>query len=125
MLDLKGPLDAVNAAQAEYETTAASVSAWIAEKSGTDEMTEEALALQTKSLDDAEQKHANLLAAYQKLVKANQPSDVAKLFVPASPSASEEDKPKDVMTFDEFNALDPKSRLAFAKRGGKIQPKED
>lgn len=119
-IDLKAPLDAVNAARESRDKVAADVAAWIAEHAGTEEMTAESLALQNKALDDAEQKHSDLLATYEKLVKANQPSDIAKLFVPAAQTASEEEN-KDVMTLDEFNAMQPSDRLAFAKRGGKIQ----
>ena len=120
MLDLKAPLDAVNSAREAYEKQAAAVAAWIAEKTGTDEMTAEALALQTESLDKAEQNFLSMQTAYQKLVKANQPSDVAKFFVPASSTPPEGESPK-AMNLSEFNALSPKDRLAFAKRGGKLE----
>ena len=119
-IDLKAPLDAVTKAREERDQVASNVAAWIAEKSGTGEMTVEALALQNESLDKAEQKYGDLLATYQKLVKTNQPSDVANLFVPANQTTSEEDKPKDVMTRKEFGALTPQERLDFAKRGGKL-----
>jgi hypothetical protein len=119
-IDLKAPLDAVNAAREARDLVAADVAKWLAEKAGTDEMTTEALALQNKALDEAEQKYSDLLATYDKLVKANQPSDTAKLFVPAA-STPEAEKPKDVMTLAEYNALLPQDRLAFAKRGGKLE----
>ena len=127
-IDLKGPLDAVNAARDTRDQTAARVAAWLAEKQGTEEMTMEALALQNESLDNAEQTYESLLATYDKLVKANQPSDTAKLFVPATSTTSDPDAqpaPQNVMTLAEFNALTPHERLAFAKRGGKVQEKED
>lgn len=121
MIDLKAPLDAVNAAREARDKVAADVAAWIAEKAGTDEMTSDALALQTEALDKAEQKYTDLLATYQKLVNANKPSDVAQLFVPAATTAPEDEQPKDVMTLDEFNAMKPSDRLAYAQRGGKVQ----
>lgn len=120
MLDLKAPLDVVNSAREAYEKQAAACAAWIAEKSGTDEMTAEALALQTETLDKAEQNFLSMQTAYQKLVKANQPSDIAKLFVPASNTATEGEKPE-VMKRAEWGALSPVDRAAFIKGGGKLE----
>lgn len=119
-IDLKGPLDAVNAAREARDRKAADVAAWLAEKQGTEEMTMEALALQNQSLDQAEQRYASLLATYEKLVKANQPSDLAKLFVPATSTTESDEKPK-VMTRAEFRALPHADRMAFCKAGGKLE----
>lgn len=119
-IDLKAPLDAVYAARDSRDKVAADVAAWIAEKAGTEEITAESLALQNKALDDAEQKYSDLLATYEKLVKANQPSDTAKLFVPANQTATEEEKPK-VMKRNEFFALSTSDRAVFIKDGGKLE----
>ena len=118
MLDLKGPYDAVNAADAALKAKAQEMAALL--EQGTDEATHQALALQ-ESLDTLQADYDKKLGMYQSIVKANAPSDIAKLFVPASTTTSEEEKPKDVMTLAEYNALAPSERLAFAKRGGKLQ----
>lgn len=118
MIDLKGPYDMVNAAEAAWKTQAAEIANLLAE--GTEDATKSALALQ-ESLDVLQADYEGKKALYEKLVKANQPSAVAAMFVPASSTASEGEEPKDVMTRAEFNALAPRERLAFAKRGGKLQ----
>lgn len=118
MIDLKGPYDMLNAADAALKSKAAEIADLL--NKGTDEATNDALALQ-ESLNSLQADYNGKKALYEKLVAANQPSDVAALFVPATPAASEEDKPKDAMTLAEFDALTPSDRLAFAKRGGKIQ----
>ena len=126
MLDLKGPLDVMNAAKDAWLKEAQEINALLSQ--GTEEATQQALALQ-ETLDTLQADYEAKKALYDKLVQANSPSnDVAKLFVPASPTspeAAEESKPKDVMSLAEFNALTPRDRLAFAKRGGKIKKKED
>ena len=121
MLNLKPALDAVNAAEATWKNQAQQIADLLGEGKET-----EALALQ-ETLDNAEADYQNKLKLYDKLVSANAPSNVNQLFVPATSTTSDPDAqaPKDVMTLDEFNALAPKDRLAFAKRDGKIQPKED
>jgi len=119
-IDLKAPLDAVNAAREAYESKAAEVAAWMAEKQGTDEWTQEALALQTKALDDAEQNYAETKAAYERLVKANQPSDVSKLFVPVTQPSADDEKPTAMKRAD-WQALNPTDREAFIKGGGKLE----
>lgn len=122
MIDLKGPYDMVNAAEAALQKQAAEIADLLA--LGTDEATQSALALQ-ESLDTLQADYNGKKALYAKLVQANQPSDVAAMFVPASPTATEEEKKDSVMTLAEFNAMTPRDRLAFANRGGKIQEKED
>lgn len=124
MLDLKGPLDVLNAAEAAWKKQAAEIAELLSV--GTEEATQQALALQS-TLDTLQADYEAKKALYDRLVKANAPSDVARLFVPASPTSPEADeaKPRDVMTLAEFNQLSPRERLAFAKRGGKIEEKED
>lgn len=120
MLDLKAPLDALMAADNALKTKAAEIASLMSQ--GTEEATQQALALQG-SLDDLQADYEAKKAMYDRLVKANAPSDVEKLFVPASPTSPEADEARDpgVMTLAEFNALDPHERLAFAKRGGKLE----
>ena len=116
MLDLKGPYDAVNAADAKLKAQAEIIASLLAE--GTDEATAQALALQD-SLDTLQADYDRKLGLYQSMVKANAPSDVAKLFVPASPTTSEEEeKPKNVMKLAEFQNLTPSERMRFVKAGG-------
>lgn len=123
MLDLKSALDMLMAADAALKTQAAEIAKLL--EQGTEDATQQALALQSK-LDELQADYEAKKALYDRLVKANTPSDVAKLFVPASPTSPEADKkPEDVMTLAEFNALTPRERLAFAKRDGKIDQKED
>jgi len=118
-VDLKGPYDMVIAAQDAYQAQAAEIAELL--NTGTDDAVTQALALQ-QPLDELQADLDKKTALYQKLVKANQPSDVTSLFVPANDTASEEeDKPKDVMSLSEFNDLNPTERLAFAKRGGKLE----
>jgi len=122
MIDLKGPYDMVEAARVAYETKAAEIAALLNE--GTDEKVTQALALQ-ESLDSLQADYENKKALYAKLVEANQPSDVASLFVPVSKTQpEEEEKSKGVMTLVEYHELSPKDRLAFAKAGGRIEEGE-
>ncbi len=119
MLDLKGPLDVLNAARTKYERQAAEIAELLS--AGTEEATHDALALQS-TLDELQADYEAKQALYARLVKANTPSDVAKLFVPASPTSPEADEAKkDVMTLAEFNQMTPHERLAYAKRGGKVE----
>lgn len=122
MLDLKGALDMLMAADAALKLKAAEIADLLSK--GTEEATQQALALQ-ESLDTLQADYATKKSLYDKLVKASSPdNDVAKLFVPASPmspEAADESKPKGVMKLLEYNALSPKDRLAFAKSGGKLQ----
>lgn len=118
MLDLKGPLDAVDAADAALKSKAAEIAALMAQ--GTPEATQQALDLQG-ALDTLQADYNAKKNLYDKLVALNSPSQVANLFVPTSPTsteAAEEGKPKGVMTLAEYNALPPRDRLVFAQRKG-------
>ena len=121
MLDLKAALDMLMAADAKLKQQASEIADLL--NQGTEEATQSALALQPK-LDELQADYEAKEALYDRLVKATAPSDVNKLFVPASPTspeASDEAKPKGVMTLAEFNAMTPRNRLAFANRGGKVE----
>lgn len=118
MIDLKGPYDMVNAAEAAWKKQAAEIADLLAV--GTDEATTQALALQ-ETLDTLQADYQGKKALYEKLVSANQPSDLAAMFVPAaSPAASEEDKPKAMKRAD-FDALSHADRAAYIKGGGKLE----
>lgn len=114
MIDFKTPLDAVNAADAALKAKAAEIASM-----GADELTANAEALQN-SLDALQADYDQKLALYQSLVKATAPSDVSKLFVPATPTATEEDKPK-VMKRADFDALSHADRASYIKGGGKLE----
>ena len=119
MIDFKTPLDAVNAADAALKAKADEIA-----NMGAYELTANAEALH-KSLDELQANYDQKQGLYQALVKATAPSNVNQLFVSRSPNATEEEDKESVMTLAEFNALNPRERLAFANRGGRIQEKED
>lgn len=124
MLDLKPYQDAAIAADADVQRVAGDIDVLF--RKGTDESKEEALALRP-ALDAAQSKHATALELYESMKKSSQPSSVMQNFVNVSTTAPtpEAEKPKTVMTLAEFTSLSPRERLAFAKRGGKINEKED
>lgn len=120
MLDLKGPIDMLMAADAALKTKAAEIAALLSQ--GTEEATQQALALQ-ESLDALQADYNAKKGLYDKLVQANSPSDVAKLFVPVSttsPDNADEAKTKGVMTRKELAALDPSARMKFMRGGGTL-----
>jgi hypothetical protein len=120
MIDLKGPYDVVNAAEAAWKQQAADISALL--EQGTDEATQQALKLQ-EPLDTLQADYEAKLALYQSLVKANAPSDVAKNFVPvsATPATPDASAPVNVMKLQEFQDMTPADRMKFVKGGGKVE----
>lgn len=120
MLNLKGPYDVVNAAETAWKQKAAEIAALL--EQGTDEATQQALALQ-EPLDKLQADYEEKLKLYEALVKANAPSDVAKNFVPVSPTPTTPDAeaPKGVMKRADWNALSPVDRAAFFQGGGTLE----
>lgn len=120
MIDLKSAYDVVTAAEQAMQSKAGEIVALLDQ--GTEESKQQALALH-ESLEKLQADYKEKKALYDKLVEVNTPDNVAKNFVPVSetPSTPEADKPKDVMTLAEYNKLPPQDRLAFAKRGGKLE----
>jgi len=120
MLNLKGPYDVVNAAETARNMKAAEIAALLDQ--GTEEATQQALALQN-SLDDLQADYDAKLALYTKLVSVNAPSDVARLFVPASPTSPtpDEDKPKGSVKRSEWDAMNYAEREQFVRAGGKVE----
>jgi hypothetical protein len=122
MLDLKGALDMLMAADAAVKTKAAEIAALLSQ--GTEEATQQALALQG-SLDELQAGYAAKKNLYDTLVKAASPdNDVAKLFVPVSPTSSDnanEAKPKGVMKRSDWETQSPSARQEFLRTGGKLQ----
>jgi hypothetical protein len=117
MLDLKGPLDVMNAAEAAWKKQAAEIANLLS--LGTDEATQQALALQS-TLDTLQADYEAKKDIYTRLVQVNAPSDVAKLFIPSDSDTSQKSATAKSMSLAEYNNLPPKERLAFAKSGGEI-----
>lgn len=118
MLNLKGPYDVVNAAEMAWKQKAAEIAALL--EQGTDEATQQALALQ-ESLEALQADYEAKKALYDKLVSANAPSDISKLFVPASPTPPDDnEKPKGVMKRPDFEVLNAVEKRKFVLSGGKV-----
>ena len=117
MIDLKGPYDILNKAREARDQKAAEISALLDE--GTDEAIAKALALQ-ESLDTLQADMDQKKALYDKLVNVNAPSDVAKLFVPASIAALDDKTPKVMKRRDVF-ALSPAEQKKFALNHGVVE----
>lgn len=119
MLNLKGPYDVLIAAETAWKQKAAEIAALL--EQGTDEATQQALALQ-EPLDSLQADYVAKKNLYDKLVAANVPDSVNQLFVPASPTTPEgAEAPKDVMKLSEFQAMTPADRMKFVKGGGKVE----
>ena len=117
MIDLKGPYDILNKAREARDQKAAEISALLDE--GTDEAIAKALALQ-ESLDTLQADMDQKKALYDKLVNVNAPSDVAKLFVPASTLSALDDETPKVMKRSDFFALSPAEQKKFALNHGVV-----
>jgi ElaB/YqjD/DUF883 family membrane-anchored ribosome-binding protein len=120
MLDLKPYLDAVNAANDDVQRVAHEIDALITE--GTDESKEKALGMRS-ALEDAQAKHADAVAMYEAMQKANRPNDIAKNFVPVSqtnPAEAEGNQPT-MIKRSEYDKLPLDDRAKFVRSGGKIE----
>src|SRR3972149_2480689 len=87
MLDLKPYFDAVNTAEAEVQRIANDLDALFRE--GTDESKGKALELRP-ALDEAQKKHAEAISLYESMQRSNRPNDIAKNFVPVSPTSMDD-----------------------------------
>jgi ElaB/YqjD/DUF883 family membrane-anchored ribosome-binding protein len=120
MIDLKPYFDAVNATEAEVQRIASEIDVLFREE--TDESKIKALALKPK-LDEAQNKHAQAVALYESMQKANRPNDVAKNFVPVSttqPEPAEGSQPT-VIKRQEYDRMSLIERDRFIKSGGKLE----
>jgi ElaB/YqjD/DUF883 family membrane-anchored ribosome-binding protein len=120
MLDLKPYFDAVNAAEAEVQRIANELDTLFREE--TEESKAKALDLRP-ALDEAQKKHAEAVALYESMQKANRPNDVAKNFVPVSttqPGEGESSQPS-VIKRKEYDALMPLDRAKFIRSGGIVE----
>lgn len=120
MLDLKPYFDAVNTAEAEVQRIAHEIDALFTE--GTDESTAKALELRPV-LDAAQAKHAEAVALYESMQKADRPNDVARNFVPISdtrPEQTENNQPT-VIKRDAYNGMSLVDRAKFIRSGGKLE----
>lgn len=88
--------------------------------SGSEEDLAKAIEL-SDSLDETAKKAADLNKLYLSMRDAEQhQADAASLFVNEEGTPEPEPVEKTQLTRAEFNALNPRERLAFAKRGGKL-----
>lgn len=120
MLDLKPYHDAVITADEEVKRVANEINTLFL--TGTDEAKVQALALQ-ETLDTAQAKYDAAHKLYESLKKANQSGDIAKNFVPVSPTnpTDEEEHSPTVMKRSDWIALSHVDRAAFIKGGGKLE----
>lgn len=120
MLDLKPYMDAVNAADEQVQRVAHDIDTLFTE--GTDESKAKALGLRS-ALEEAQTKHADALAMYESMQKANRPNDIAKNFVPVSqnnPAEAEGNQPT-MIKRSEYDKLELVDRAKFIRSGGKIE----
>ena len=120
MLDLKPYFDAVNAAEAEVQRVANELNALFCE--GTDESQAQAVALRP-ALDEAQSKHADAVALYEAMQKANRPNDIARNFIPVSSSSPDPDDVNQptVIKRAEYDKLTLVDRAKFVRSGGSIE----
>jgi len=118
MLDLKPYFDAVNAAEAEVQRVANELNALFT--TGTDESMAKALEMRP-ALDEAQNKHAEAIALYEAMQKANRPNDIAKNFVPVSTETKTEGVQPTVIKRQEYDRLNLVDRALFVKSGGTIE----
>lgn len=121
MTDLKPYYDRVLNAQAAVQAVVNKIDA--AMKLGTPEGEDQALALEAE-LDAATAAAESAQKFYNKLLNATKTSNVVQNFVPITetPNDPDADKKDDkVMKLSEFQALDPKVRLAFVQANGIVE----
>lgn len=121
MLDLKIYFDAVNSAAAEVQRIANDIDALFREE--TEEAKAKALALQPE-LEKAQAKHDEAISLYETMQKANRPNDIAKNFVPVSPTRSagfdELNQQPTVIQRQEYDKLSLVDRARFIQSGGTV-----
>ena len=120
MLDLKPYFDAVNAAEAEVQRVANELDTLFRE--GTDESQAQAVALRP-TLDEAQSKHADAVALYEAMQKAGRPNDIAKNFIPVSPSSPDPDAVNQptVIKRGDYDKLSLVDRAKFVRSGGTVE----
>lgn len=120
-MDFKPFYDRVQTAQAKKQSILNAMNTAL--QLGTPEGDETAAEMEAQ-LDAAISEEEKAVALYNKVVAAAKGPNVNEKFVPASetPADPEEEgvNPKE-MTFSEYQALQPRERLAFAKSGGQIK----
>lgn len=120
MLDLKPYFDAVNEAEAEVQRIANEIDGLF--RDGTEESKVKALDLRL-ALDEAQGKHAEAIALYESMQKANRPNDVARNFVPVSTTEVEpvEGSQSSVIKRQDYDRLSLVDRARFIKSGGTVE----
>lgn len=120
-MDLKSFYDRVQTAQAKKQSILNAMNTAL--QLGTPEGDETAAGMEAQ-LDAAIADEEKAVALYTKAVNASKGPNVNEMFVPASDQPAdpdaEKDEPKE-MSFDAYQALHPRDRIAFAKSGGKIK----
>ncbi len=124
MIDLKPYYDAVQTADAEVQKIAHEIDGHM--QQGGDEAVKAALALQD-ALDAAQTKHAEMVALYESVSKANRPNDIAKNFIPVSTTSSQAEpatnsQPTSIgrEAYDRLSLVD---RALFIRSGGTVSDK--
>ncbi len=121
MSDFKATYDRVLQAQADRDLIVNEIET--AMSLGTPEGDEQALTLQA-SLDEAQEKVVKLETMYTNMQAIAKAGKINAQFVPVSSTtneATQEESKPNTLTLAAYNQLDPKERLAFAKRGGKLE----
>lgn len=120
MLDLKPYYDAVNAASDQVQLVAKEIDELFT--AGTQESKAQALALRQK-LEQAQANHADAVAMYEAMQKANRPNDIAKNFVPMSktnPNDAEGSQPT-VIKRQQYEGMSLIERAKFIRSGGTLE----
>jgi hypothetical protein len=119
MIDLKPYFDAVNTTEAEVQRIASELDALFCLE--TEEGKASALAMQPQ-LDEAQKKHDEANALYERMQNATRPNDVARNFIPVSTTQSEaEGKQQSTIKRQEYDQLSLIDRAKFVKSGGTIE----
>lgn len=120
MIDLKPYFDAVNANEAEVQRIASELDALF--RLETDEDKAKALAMQPQ-LEDAQKKHAEAVALYESMQKANRPNDVAKNFIPVSTTLPDDagGRQPTVIKRQEYDKMSLVDRAKFIRSGGTLE----
>jgi ElaB/YqjD/DUF883 family membrane-anchored ribosome-binding protein len=120
MLDLKPYFDAINLAEAEVQRIANDLDMLFREE--TEESKAKALELRP-ALDEAQRKHAEAIALYESMQKANRPNDVARNFVPVSNTqiTDGENNQPTVIKRKEYDGMSLVDRAKFIRSGGMLE----
>ena len=120
MRDLKPYFDAVNATADKVQAIACEIDVLFCE--GSDESKVKALELRP-ALDQAQAEHANAVALFESMQKADRPNDIARNFIPVStiqPDQTEGNQPSVIKRTD-YNEMSLVQRAQFVKSRGTVE----